>query len=107
MSKIEKSVRAEMRPYGPALRAGHYAVPGGRRCGDMPKIGYINSAHMDVEGGVCTDIRVYAVGEAMERRDYHGESANITDEIQDYLEGETDWNGMIRAIADVARAFIR
>lgn len=101
MSKLEKSVRHEMNHYGAALRSGKYwpfgetgVVPCGSR-------GYVQSAFADVDNGTCTDITIYTVGDARQRK--HAEcgdgSVDITECINDYLRGDLDgWDGLIDAI---------
>ena len=102
MKKLEKSIRREMKYYGPRLRAGHYGVAG---CitGIVPSdFSTISGIFCDVEDGEVTDIRLYCVGDAEERRDYYGESIDITEPVKRYLMGmsEWSWSAMIREIVD-------
>ena len=60
MSKLQKSIRSNLSPYGPAIRAGHYGVQH-YTVGDMPKRGYIKRVCCDYSDGVVTDIRIYTV----------------------------------------------
>lgn len=102
MTKLEKSIRRGLKYFGPKLRAGQYGVQG-YTLGDLPRLGYISSVHCDVEDGAVTDIRLYCVGDAQERRDYYGESINITEPITSYLQTGPDgwdWDALIQKIVD-------
>lgn len=57
----------------------------------------------DVEGREVTDIRLYCVGDAEERRDYYGETIDITEPVKRYLMGmsEWSWDAMIKEIAEI------
>lgn len=57
----------------------------------------------DVEGGIVTAIRIYGYGDAYERRDYYGETTNITDPIEDYLKCNIDWDSMIYEIEKIIK----
>lgn len=107
MDKLEKSIRRNMKFYGPALRAGNYWLPG--MAGTLPKNfrGYLKSAFCDYdpERGIVTDIRLYTVGDGIDIRDYRGESIDITEQITEWMRDRDyiSWNGMIENIADIVR----
>lgn len=101
MTKLEKSIRREMKYYGPRLRSGHYITPG--FVGMVPvDFGTLCGVFCDVGDGEVTDIRLYCVGDAKERRDYYGETIDITEPVKRYLMGmsEWSWSTMIQEIAD-------
>lgn len=105
MTKLEKSIRHELAYYGPSLRAGHYEKLG--TTGTLPKRGYLNQACADIEDGIVTDIRIYTVGDARERRDFYGESCDITsafDGEYGYL-SYWDWDVMIAEIIDLVQQY--
>ena len=103
MTKLNKSIRHAMKAYGPALRNGHYIAVGGT--GQHPE-GFqtFKSAYADVEDGVASDIRLYAVGDAILRRDHDGDSAEITGPVNRFLSGDVSWNMMIDEIEDLLTA---
>lgn len=105
MTNLMKSIRHEMNQYGPRLRSGHYGVAG-YTTGIVP-IDYqtIHSIHCDFESGVVTDIRLYPVGAAMERRDYNGESIDITDPVKEYLCNNLTWAEMLSAIEAIVKEY--
>lgn len=80
MDKLERSIRKNLAPYGPAIRAGHYGVQH-YTVGDMPKRGFIKRVSCDYSDGVVTDIRIYTVGAAMTPHDYYRESYVETEDI--------------------------
>lgn len=101
MTKLEKSIRHEMSFYGPRLRAGgHYYVHG--MTGDMPKVGYVSKVCMDISDGICKNITVYTVGDAMDPDHYYGRCSVVTDAVCDFITGDTDWDGMINSIVNTA-----
>lgn len=103
MTKLNQSIRHEMKYYGPALRSGHYGALGAT-VGEIPDdYKTIKSVHCDVKDGIVTDIRLYGVGDSQEARDYHGESIEITEPVESYLRREIDWNEMISAIESIIR----
>lgn len=107
MTKLEKSIRREMKYYGPRLRAGHYGVTD-YTLGMVPKdFGYICGVFCDVEDGEVTDIRLYCYGDAEERKDYYGESIDITEPVKRYLMGmsEWSWDAMIQEISDTITSY--
>lgn len=58
-------------------------------------------AFADYDGnGNCTEIRTYAYGDAMERRHYYGtgDTADVTDIIEDWMRGEYDRAEVCRRI---------
>lgn len=65
-------------------------------------------AFADYDGdGNCTEIRTYAYGDAMERRHYYGtgDTADVTDIIEDWMRGEYDRAEVCRRIqAAIAEA---
>lgn len=77
MTKLEKSIRHELAPYGPALRAGHYNAPG--HTGFETERGTIAAAYCDVNHGIVEGDRLYGVEDALIRRDHFGETCDITD----------------------------
>lgn len=102
MKKLEKSIRREMKYYGPRLRAGHYGVAG-YTTGIVPSdFRTLSGIFCDVDDGEVTGIRLYCVGDAEERRDYYGETIDITEPVERYLMGlsDWDWDAMIREIVD-------
>ena len=101
MTKLNKSIRHCMKDYGPSLRNGHYGVAG-YTVGAVPAdYQTLRSVHCDVEDGIVTDIRLYAVGAARERCDYYGESTDITSPVEDFLKGNIDWDDMIDEIESI------
>lgn len=103
MTNLLKSIRREMKRYGPRLRSGHYGVAG-YTTGVIPSdYQTIHSVHCDVESGVVTDIRLYPVGAAMEPCDYYDKSINITHPVEEYLRGNLDWAEMLSAIEAVVK----
>ena len=101
MTKINKSIRHCMKGYGPRLRNRHYSVAG-YTTGVVPNDeATLHSVHCDVENGIVTDIRLYTVGAARERRDYYGESTNITSPVEEYLKCNIDWDEMIAEIENI------
>lgn len=92
MTKLEKSIRREMKYYGPRLRAWHYGVAG-YTTGIVPSdFRTLSGIFCDVEGVEVTEIRLYCVGDAEERRDYHGEIIDITELVERYLMGMSEWS---------------
>lgn len=101
MNKLERSIRHEMKWYGPRLRTGHYGALG-NTVGVIPDdFGTIDGVFCDIDNGAVTDIRLYCVGDAKEPRDYHGRSVEITSAVTDYLSEHHDWNEMIHAMVDI------
>lgn len=76
MTKLEKSVRHALAPYGPGLRAGWWAYPG--QTGFVTKRGVLASAFCDVLNGEVVDIRLYGFQDAKELRDHAGQSTDIS-----------------------------
>lgn len=106
MKILEKSIRREMKFFGPRLRNGHYGVVGytlGRVPNDFT---YIKKVCCNVENGECTDIRFYSFEDAMLACDHYGESIDITKAIHQYLMGSLDWNQMIKFIEDIINDFL-
>lgn len=102
MKKLEKSIRHELNCYGAGIRAYNYGVPG-FSTGIMPKHGFLDAVYADAENGIVTDIRLYTVGDAKERRDYCGESIDITAAILDYIKNRITWDEMISDIEDIVK----
>ena len=103
MTKLNKSIRHCMKFYGPDLRNGHYGVAG-YTTGVIPSdYKTLSRVCCDIEGGIVTDIRVYGYGDAYERRDYYGESTDITAPIEDYLKCNIDWDSMIYEIEKIIK----
>ena len=75
MTKLEKSIRHALAPFGPGLRAGWWSHPG--QTGFATKRGTLASAFCDVSNGKVTDIRLYGYQDAKELRDYAGQSTDI------------------------------
>lgn len=98
MTKLNKSIRHCMDYYGSRLRSGHYGALRHTLGQVPPDFRYVNSVYCDVVNGVCTDIRLYCVGDAVMRSDWEGASINITDPLVSYLKGELNWNEMIGEI---------
>lgn len=94
MDKLERSIRKNLAPYGPAIRAGHYGVQH-YTVGDMPKRGFIKRVSCDYSDGVVTDIRIYTVGAAMTPHDYYRESYDITKAVEQYITHHRDWTQLI------------
>lgn len=103
MTKLNKSIRHCLKGYGPSLRNGHYGVAGYTTGAVPADYQTIHSVWCDVENGIVTDIRLYAVGDARERRDYYGETTNITEPIEDYLKCNIDWDSMIYEIEKIIK----
>lgn len=108
MTKLNKSIRHEMRYYGPRIRAGHYGVARtSSGVGVIPDdFAFIRRVCCDVENGVVTDIRLYAVNDAMEERDYNEESVNITEPVESYVANRIGWDDMIDEIESIVREYI-
>lgn len=108
MTKLNKSIRHEMRYYGPRIRAGHYGVVGtSSGVGVIPDdFAFIRRVCCDVENGVVTDIRLYAVNDAMEERDYNEKSVNITEPVESYVANQIGWDDMIDEIESIVREYI-
>lgn len=109
MTKLEKSIRRELKYFGPALRNGHYGLQR-YTLGIMPKRGLISSVHCDVEEGEVTNIRIYCGGDALWYKDYYGDSIEITNAFVTYLKAEDegwDWDALIRNIADEIQDTLR
>lgn len=103
MSKLNKSIRHCLKGYGPSLRNGHYGVAG-YTTGVIPSdYKTLSRVCCDVEGGIVTDIRSYGYGDAYERRDYYGESTDITAPVEDYLKCNIDWDSMIYEIEKIIK----
>lgn len=103
MTNLNKSIRHCMKSYGPSLRNGHYGVAG-YTTGVIPSdYKTISRVCCDVEVGIVTDIRIYGYGDAYERRDYYGESTDITAPVEDYLKCNIDWDGMIYGIEKIIK----
>lgn len=102
MNKLEKSIRHQLNPFGPSIRAGHWLITSHSVGVIDSRHSYLSSAHADVEDGIVTDIRLYAVGEAKKHRDYYGESLDITEQLTAYIMGRSDnltWGDLIQSIA--------
>lgn len=107
MTKLEKSIRREIKPFGPRLRSGHYGVPR-YTVGLVPNdFRTIKTVCCDVENGEVTDIRLYCVGDAMEAHDYHGKSVNITEAVEKYLMESRDWDDLIKSIEEIVRVSVQ
>lgn len=103
MTRLNKSIRHSLKSYGPYLRNGHYGVAG-YTTGVIPSdYKTISRVCCDVEGGIVTDIRIYGYGDAYERRDYYGESTDITAPVEDYLKCNIDWDSMIYEIEKIIK----
>lgn len=93
MTKLEKSIRRELKHYGPYIRSGYY-----------DSNGRINKVCCDVENGIVTDVRLYTYGQAMERRDYYRESIDITWPLSNYGGSRIQtWDDAIREILTIVR----
>lgn len=110
MTKLEKSIRHEMKIYGPELRSGKYYGVCGHTVGDVPLYGFISLVCARVKDGICTDVNIYTVGDAFTRADYYGEDndlgmfVNITEEVENYiLDNSCDWNDLISDIVEKAK----
>lgn len=103
MTKLNKSIRRCLKGYGPSLRNGHYGVAGYTTGAVPADYQTLHSVWCDVEDGIVTDIRLYAVGDARERRDYYGESTDITAPVEDYLKCNIDWDSMIYEIEKIIK----
>lgn len=110
MNKLEKSIRHEMKYFGPAIRTGHWGVAG-YTTGLVPS--NYRTLHrvccdVDPAKGIVTDIRVYAYGDGMTPDDYYHRSVDITEPVTDYLTqgGDFDWDMMISSICDIAKSAI-
>lgn len=100
MTKLEKSIRSAMRPYGLDLRNGHIVVQG-KNPGHIMKRGVdrmLSHAYAEVENGVVADIRFYFEQEARLACDYNGETLEITDEIVEWYGGYETWDDLIQRI---------
>lgn len=104
MRKLEKSIRHELVPFGPALRNHHYSALG-------QAVGCISDSHKtfssahydyDKESGIVTSIRIYGIGDAKEPRDYHRET-DISEPIEAYLCNLLLWDEMVEKIAEIVR----
>lgn len=107
MTRLEKSIRHELAPYGPALRAGHYNAPG--YTGFETKRGTIAAAYCDVENGIVTDIRFYGFEGGKLSRDYHGKSCDISSAFYN-ADGEGflysyDWESLIDDIVSIVTTY--
>ena len=97
MTKLEKSIRHELKFYGSDLRAGRWGVAG-YSVGQVPHgFRFLEGAYCDIGDGEVTDIRLYAYGNAYAAKDVNGDSIDITKPIEEYLRGETDrsWDKLI------------
>lgn len=99
MTKLEKSVRHELKYYGTALRNGHYVTLGttGRLKYNFQ---FLKDVYCDFEDGIVTGIRVYGYGDALAVCDYEGSSYDITEPVENYLSQETSWDQLISDICD-------
>ena len=105
MTKLEKSIRSEMKFWGPRIRAGYYVLRG--HTGDIPKGGTIKALYASYEDGVVTDIRLYLQGDAWQRRDYEGweGTVDITKALEDYIRSYySTWDDLIEGIAEIVLA---
>lgn len=110
MNKREKSIRHELKFYGPKIRAGHMKIPGETTGWMDEKDFYLASAHADVDvhAGIVTDIRLYRVGDAKAARDYYGQTLEFTDILYEYIrDPEATWDELIGGICDAVSDFIR
>ncbi|MBM6725078.1 hypothetical protein [Pseudoflavonifractor phocaeensis] len=108
MTKLERSIRHELSYIGPGLRAGSYGLVG-HFVGVMPSRGLVNALYCDVdtEHGIVSNIRMYGSGDAMERRDYYGESVNITSALDHYFTNhDYEWNDFVQEIAEIVQEHI-
>ena len=112
MKKLEKSIRHELKDFGPSLRNGHVLVTG-HSVGIVGENDYFMQgayADVDVSEGIVTDIRIYAVGEGRLSRDFNEETLNITEQIEGFLLEHNEsfnWDDLICRIAEAAEEFIR
>lgn len=97
----EKALRHALAEIGPSIRAGHWGVQR-YTVGDMPRNGYIKKVCADIENsGTCSAVRIYAVGDAQEPRDCHGETADITAPIERYIMRQSTWSEMIQEALEI------
>lgn len=106
MKKLEKSVRHELKTYGPDLRNGH--IYNNASAGLMtPGVDrFLDSAFasVDADRGIVTDIRFYFDGEAIRRDDYYGETVCITDQVCDWISDKTTWDDLIDSVVRAVEA---
>lgn len=102
MTKLEKSIRRELKYFGPKLRAGHWGALGHTMGIVSPNFRYLYRAYCDFDGGEITGVRLYGVGDALTAKDYHGDSIDITGPLESYLRGESGWSwgSLIAGIQD-------
>lgn len=105
MKKLENSIRHELVSYGPALRNGHWGAQR-HTVGAVPDdFRFLARAYYDYDPttGIVTDIRMYAVGDAMTAEDRRS-PYEITEPLENYLSGCTNWDGLINEIAQTVIA---
>ena len=109
MKKLERSIRKELSHIGPGLRAGCYSLAG-HYVGIMPSRGLVCSLYCDVDesAGIVTDIRMYATGDARERRDYYNESVNLSDALGHYLmqSSQLTWSDFVHEIEEIVQNYL-
>ena len=100
MKKLEKSIRRELKPYGPDLRNGHIHSHSsvGLMVHGVDRFLDSAFASVDADHGIVTDIRLYFDGEAIRRDDYYGETVCITDQVCDWISDKTTWDDLIGSI---------
>lgn len=91
----KKSISAEL-PNVATLRK--YHVPSNHVGWLYDNQSMLGSAFADVYNGAFS-VRIYDVGDAMEPRDYHGESISITDIIEGWIAGEYQRADVVSMIA--------
>lgn len=84
MTKLEKSIRKEMKYYRNDIRYGKIVSLGA--VGEMPKYyKHLRDAYATINNGICEDINIYGFGDAYERKDYEKATINITDAIDNAI----------------------
>ena len=105
MNKLEKSIRRELKYYGAAIRSGHYGVIG--HTANMPKKGFISCVCADVENGAVSDIRMYVYGDAKLKRDFYGETVDITIPVEEYILQMISWDDMVVSIMEIVEKYLQ
>lgn len=109
-SKLELSIKRELKHFGYDLRASNYGIAGHGDPGAKPKYGFITHAYLDISPtkGIATRIRLYRCkGECP--RDWYYKSIDITEMLGGYIDGEHrgDWNALVRLIGSAIKEALK
>ncbi len=105
MTKLEKSIRAEMKYYRNDIKSGKLVSLGA--VGIMQKnYKHFRNAFATVEDGICKDIRIYGYQDAYEKRDFWKTTIDITEAIDRAIEEypiESTWDEVISDIMEIIK----